>query len=130
MKYFTATILITLLFAGYSKGQAHAAPSEKKQPQQTQNAAETPAPAVKTVTLEKLLIEPKIYAGQEVAVKGIFHSICCPSDFILKEGFDSIEVVVSEMPPKSKIGSRIRVKGTVVVRGKSVSILAKEVTFE
>lgn len=128
MKYFTITILTILLVAGCSKGQSNAAPLERKQIQQTQNKAETPA--VKTITLEKLLKEPKTYAGQTVEVKGIFYNICCPSDFILKDGFDSIEVVVSEMPPKSKIGSRIKVTGTVFVKGNGVSILAKEVKFE
>ncbi len=128
MKYFTITILTMLLVAGCTQGQSNAGPSEKKQTQQTQNKAESPA--VKTVTLEKLLKEPKTYAGQTVEVKGIFHSICCPSDFILKDGFDSIEVVVSEMPPKSKIGSKIKVVGTVSVKGNGALIIAKEVKFE
>lgn len=130
MKYFTITIFMTLLLAGCSKGQAYAAPSTKKQVSQTQNATKTPAPTVNIVTLEQLLRAPKSYAGQEVMVKGIFHSICCSSDFMLREGFDSIEIMVSEMPPKSKLGSRVRVVGTVFVKGNSVSIIAKEVTFE
>lgn len=128
MKYFTVTILMMSLVVGCSNGQSHAAPSEKKQIQPTQNKAETPV--VKTVTLEKLLREPKTYAGQTVEVRGIFSSICCSGDFILKAGLDTIEVVVSEMPPKSKIGSKIRVVGIAFVKGNDVSIRAKEVKFE
>lgn len=130
MKHFTITILTMLVVAGCTQGQSNAASSEKNQTQQTQNKAESPALAVKTVTIAELLREPKAYAGQVVAVRGIFHSICCPSDFVLKDGFDSIEVIVSEMPPKSKIGSKVKVVGTVVVRGDTASILAKEVMFE
>lgn len=133
MKYFTATILMTLLFAGCLKGQSHAAPSEKKQPPQTQNKAESPAPAVKTVTIAELLKAPKTYDGQEVVVRGIFTSFCPDGDFVLKDGFDSLEFYVTEqvpMPPKSKLGSKIRIRGMVKVRRNEVSIIAKEVTFE
>lgn len=130
MKKLSITILIMLLFAGCSKGQSNAAQPIKEQPAQTQNTKDTHGPAVKSVTLAQLLREQKSYAGKEVEVKGIFSRICCPEDFILKDGFDTIEVVVSEMPSKSKIGSKIKVVGKIFLRGNGVSILAKEVKFE
>ncbi len=131
MKYFAITILTMLLVAGCSKGQSNAAPSEKKQTQQTQNKAETPA--VKTVTIAELLKAPKAYDGQEVVVQGVFTSFCPDGDFVIKDGFDSLEFYITEqvpMPPKSKLGSKIRIRGMVKVRRNEVSIIAKEVKFE
>lgn len=115
MKYFTITLITMLLVAGFTQGQSHA------------------APAVKTVTIAELLKAPKTYDGQEVVVRGVFTSFCPDGDFVLKDGFDSLEFYITEQgptPPKSKLGSKIRIRGTVQVRRNEVSIIAKEVKFE
>lgn len=110
-------ILAMLLFAGSSKGQ-----------ESRQSVVD-----VEFVTLEEVLKKSKTYDGKEVITKGVFNSVCCASDFVLKDGFDAIEVYVTEqcpMPSKSKLGSKMKVQGTVKVKGNELSIVAKEIKFE
>ncbi len=94
-------------------------------------AVEAAAPMAATIA--QLLTRPKAYAGKEVSVKGIFGGICCPSDFKLKDGVDTIEVYSTPtcpMPPESKLRSRVTVRGTVLVRGGQPAITARELKFE
>jgi uncharacterized protein YdeI (BOF family) len=89
--------------------------------------------SIQTVKMEELLKNPKSYEGKEVAVNGMFNSICCASDFVLKDGFNSMEVYVTDkcpMPDKSKVRSKVEVHGTVKVKGDEVTLIAKEVRFK
>jgi len=83
--------------------------------------------------MEELLKDPKSYEGKDVVVGGVFNSICCADDFVLKDGLNAIEVYVTDqcpMPDKSKLRSRMQVHGTVKVKGDEVTLVAKEVKFE
>lgn len=127
IKYIFIVILTIVLFVGCGKKESKDLFQSKKQTQQTQETKEAFVPDVKRVKIAELLKEPKSYAGQDVVVSGIFNGICCPSDFVLKDGIDAIEIYVTEMPSKSRVGSKMEIYGTVRVKCGFVSVIDKEV---
>lgn len=89
---------------------------------------------ISQITLHELLENPTIYRNKIVIVEGIFAGICCATDFFLKDGDNRIEVYISDkvsMPPKSKVGSKIKVTGKVKVKrkGEEVKIVAEQIEF-
>lgn len=89
---------------------------------------------ISQITLQELLENPTIYKNKIVIIEGIFAGICCATDFFLKDGNNKVEVYIQDkvpMPPKSKVGSRIKVTGKVKVkrRGKEVKIIAERIEF-
>lgn len=76
-------------------------------------------PQAKVVRLQEVLKSPQIYDGQTLVIEGNFSGACCASDFIFKDGVASTEVFISKecpMPSGTKVGSRMRVYGTVAVK--------------
>lgn len=95
-----------------------------------ENKAVSPA---EPAAIAELLREPRVYAGKDVAVRGVFSGICCASDWFLKDGMDTIEVYgtrMCPMPPRSRLRSKLTVIGTVMVRGGQPALTAKELRFE
>lgn len=87
----------------------------------------------KATSLREILGSPKIYAGKDVVINGVLFNICCAANFTFKDGSDSILVDISEqcpMPPTSKVGSKIKVLGTVKVSYNNVSVEAREIKFQ
>lgn len=67
--------------------------------------------------LSEILKSPKKFKGKEVVLQGNYAARCCATDFIYKEGLDSIEI-----SPKGfkewetlKRGTPVRVFGTINV---------------
>ena len=129
-----ALLGITVLFACSKKQDTEPPVKQKNEPTAltsgTDAKPEPAAPATQTVALGELLKNPGKYKGKEVVVEAVFNNICCATDFALKDGFDTIEVYTDRMPSKSKIGSKMEVKGTVQVRGGAVTIIEKEMKFK
>ena len=105
------------------------------------NPVPTPVPAQKqptlpdanTIALREIVGNPKLYSGKDVVINGVLFNICCGTDFTFKDGIDSIQVVVTEqapMPQTSKVGSKIKVLGTVKVTYNNVVVVAKEIKFQ
>ncbi len=130
MKWITIIILTVVLFAGWSGDHAQAAGSTEKQA--APNAGQASAPEVKTVTVAELLKAPKVYDGKDVVVRGTFAGFCEDGDYVLKDGFDSLEFYIAKQvptPPKSKLGSKVEIRGMVKTRRNEVNIIANEVKF-
>lgn len=69
---------------------------------------------IKVVKLEKILENPKEYKDKEVVLEGNYGNYCCASDFVYKEGLETIEVYPKGFPtPKLDRGTPIRVYGIV-----------------
>lgn len=88
---------------------------------------------VPEVKMAALLADPKPYAGKDIVMSGTFNGACCATDFILKDGFETVEVYTSgacPMPDESRKYAKMDVLGTVQLRGNEVSVVAKEVRFE
>lgn len=85
------------------------------------------------ITLAELTKSPSAFAGKEVVVTGIFSGICCATDFYLKDGLETIEVSAGTrqcpMPSKSKIRSKLRVRGVVKIHGDAVMIEGREIKY-
>jgi|GEM_PF-4797113 len=131
MKRFLIPLLLTLAILGCSKGQ-NDQPAAQKQVEQAVPSSQEKL-SIQTVKMEDLLKDPKSYQGKDIAVSGVFNSICCADDFVLKDGFNTIEVYVTDqcpMPDKSRLRSKMHVQGTVKVKGDEVTLVAKEVKFE
>lgn len=132
MKFISIAMVVIALIAGCSKEEGNK-PATQKQIEQSTNTIDQEKPSIQTVKMEELLKDPKFYEGKEVVINGVFNSICCADDFVLKDGFNAIEVYVTEqcpMPSKSKLRSKMQVRGTVKVKGDEVTMVAKEVKFE
>ena len=132
MKHISLAMLLITLLAGCSKEQSDNSATQRESEQGT-NAVVQEKPTVQTVKMERLLKDPKPYEGKEVVVGGVFNSICCAEDFVLKDGFEAMEVYVTDkcpMPDKSKLRSKVQVQGMVKVKGDEVTLVAKEVKFE
>ena len=91
------------------------------------------APAASNIIkVGELLKDPKTYTDKDVTVKGVVANICCATDFVFKDGFDNIQVFITEqcpMPPTSKQDQNAIITGTVKIRGGYPTIVAKEIKF-
>lgn len=152
--------MMLLLLAGISIGCTSTTEPKPVQPKPTEipatpiqptvsppqpTPAPTPAPAPaptqkqpspiddKAISLREIRGNPKLYSGKDVVISGVLFNICCGTDFVFKDGLDTIQVVVTEqapMPPTSRIGSKIRVLGTVKVSYDNVVVVGKEIKFQ
>lgn len=76
-------------------------------------------PAAKAVTLKELLSHPQAFEEQVVVVEGRLGNLCPDGeDFYFKDKLETIEVIPPKnaAPPHSKIGSRMKVWGAVLVK--------------
>lgn len=91
------------------------------------------APAASNIIkVGELLKNPKTYADKDVTVNGVIANICCGTDFVFKDGFDNIQVFITEqapMPPMSKQNQNAIIMGTVKIKGGYVTLVAKEIKF-
>jgi len=70
--------------------------------------------SVKVVKLKEILRNPQVYKNKEVVLEGNYGIYCCPSDFLYKEGLESVEIYPKGFPtPKLDKGKPIRVYGIV-----------------
>lgn len=96
----TGLLVITLVFVGCGKGKVRYGESAPNN--------------VKVVKLEEILQNPKEYKDKEVVLEGNYGNYCCASDFVYKEGLETIEVYAKGFPtPKLDRGKPIRVYGIV-----------------
>lgn len=72
---------------------------------------------VELTKLSEILKAPKKYKGKEVVIQGNYVARCCPTDFIYKEGLDSIEISPKGFDQWGSIkrGTPVRVSGTINV---------------
>lgn len=128
MKVLICVLFIAAAVVGCSKEQ-----SQKTGAPKDNGSATTTERAAPEVKLAALLADPKPYAGKEVKVTGTFSGACCPTDFLLKDGLESMEVYITDqcpMPDESKKHKPMQVVGTVQLRGDEVSLVANEVMFQ
>lgn len=132
---FTRIMIAAAIVGSIVSAATGAEPAEKARAKAAKSKAALGKAAAepKAARIADLLREPKSYAGEDVAVKGIFAGACCASDWFLKDGVDTIEIYSTKMcpmPPRSKVRSKVTVIGTVMVRNDHPAITAKELRFE
>ena len=128
------SLVAMLLFAGIAAGcsSAPAAPAISAPAPKVETTTKAASSSTKVTRVGELLDNPSAYLGKDVVVEGLIGNICCATDFVFKDGFDNIQVIVTEkapMPPISKTGQKVRVTGTVQQKGVYVMIVAKEIAF-
>lgn len=136
-KSITAILSSALLLLGHVNAKEKAsADTAKKEARPTASAEEIKIEdngKTTTIKLAELVKSPSDFAGKEVLVTGIFSGICCATDFYLKDGLETIEVSAGTkqcpMPSKSKIRSKIEVRGVVKVHGDAVMIEGKSIKY-
>jgi len=87
--------------------------------------------------LSEIVKDPQKFKDQEVVLQGNFINICCATDFVYREGLESIEIFPQDFPiPKLDKGKPIKIWGVVrimekesdenTVKGDSVQAEASE----
>jgi len=85
------------------------------------------------VRLAEVMKSQNQYKGKEVSMYGIYAvpcgSLCCPNEFVLKDGIHSIKVNVADgvTLPKLSINDPVKVSGTIKTTVQSPYLLAQEV---
>ena len=135
MKYIALVAVLLATVAGCSQQQSKQDQSSslKNETASNQTSPQVETAPVPEVKLAALLADPKPYAGKEVRVTGMFNGACCATDFVLKDGLESMEVYITDqcpMPDESRKHKPMQVVGTVQLRGDEVSLIANEVMFQ
>lgn len=75
---------------------------------------------VAVVKLSEILKSPEKFKDKEVALQGNYINYCCASDFVYREGLESVEIYPQGFPtPKLDKGKQMKVWGIVRVREKT-----------
>ncbi len=119
--------LAILIVASLTLGILGCSDSSKPAVESSGNAA-----GVELTKVADVSDNPAAFDGKTITVEGNYAVGYCAACFLLKDGVSALRVEVTdavELPPESKLNSRMRVKGKIYVANDSPNLVASQLEY-